>query len=521
MLNHEILLQALKTDLVNQYGLPTDVVVGLTRYFHTDHPDYVKRVSAWQEFLVAGNGELDRVLAALLLRARAVVPYGGGYVLSDKVDSIAAVHQVAMFFWKEEYDMTATADWQAYAERLEASGRLRNLELAGKLRRYLARLLPEAPAWDELVGAMGTGSTADRRNLVERWFVTNRPLDIPSSFFRYNAHDDRPFVSVDPVGVARAATVPKNRKGPRFVASEPSPRMFAQKAIMQALDKVIARKLGKRAPIWDAELHRRFLVKHFRNAVTIDLSDASDYISMELVDAIFPADWRDLFFSSRSQLVSLPSGDLIRPNTCAPMGNGYCFRLLTLVCSAVLAVVCRHPWSDFGDDMICLQPDAPMVMWALGELGLKLNYVKTGTSRYLETCGLELFDGYDITPFKPKRVLEYKGKMADIGAALRATSRHLPEVGKALLAGLGQVQVRFRRRYQRLEYLIPSWVERSEACDVTGWSGMFRHAVVKPREGRPLPWEVHTIPGLRWAAATDPLLIGTEFNGAGIVLPEG
>jgi hypothetical protein len=55
--------------------------------------------------------------------------------------------------------------------------------------------------------------------------------------------------------------------------------------------------------------------------------------------------------------------------------------------------------SVFGDDIIVPQADCPTVIQALEYLGLKVNTSKTFfTGKFRESCGIDAWGGYDVTP---------------------------------------------------------------------------------------------------------------------------
>lgn len=497
MLDHTLIFRALRSDLVASGALQADVIVGLIRWFHPCTEHYVTRVSEWQKFLCAGTAA-DLSCGPLLVRAKVASIWGHGFALTGEPAAVAAVHQIALLFWKEE--VAVEPDFATFTSRITTSG-TPDLDhpIIGKLRLWVHHLLGKAPTWDEIQGFSGSGATADRRNASSRWVFNARPLGIPSAFYSFNAHDDTQF-STDIISTARAAAVPKNRKSARIVASEPSASMFAQLGIMDAMDRRL-RLLGSKVPLHDADIHRKFMVSRWRTLATLDLSDASDYISMDLANYILPADWADLCNACRSQAVRLPDGTVHRLATYAPMGNGFCFRLLSIVCAGLLAVTCRERWSDFGDDMICHRADAPFVKMGLEAAGLVLNEAKSCYSDYLETCGIELYRGYNITPFKLKRLLVFKGAYCDLAAARRAASFGLSDVAR-VVANTGSLPVRYNRDFQRLEYRCPVWVTRTREVTVNGWPGMLRWHSQRGTEYRT---EVATLsrtqPGYRWCAS--------------------
>jgi hypothetical protein len=107
--------------------------------------------------------------------------------------------------------------------------------------------------------------------------------------------------------------------------------------------------------------------------------------------------------------------------------------------------------------------------------GLRINKAKSGLyGDFVETCGLDLYQGHDITPLKLKRVLCFNNMYADIGAAARAANRCLFAVGALLAEGASKLRVRYNRDLQRSEVRCPVWVSISHRVKVDGYPGMTR-----------------------------------------------
>lgn len=525
MLNHTLIFTALRHDLVASGALQADVIVGLIRWFHPLGAEYVTRVSEWQAFLCGGTAMGLRV-GPLLVRAKIAQEQHGIFFLTGEPVRVAAVHQIAMIFWKEE--AIVEPDWQGFAQRVTTSGRPDlSHPIIGKLAAWLSQVMGKAPTWDEIEGVSGTGATADRRNASSRWVFDHIPLGVPCSLYRFSARDTTKG-NTDVVLTARAAAVPKNRKSCRIVASEPSAALFAQLGLRKAMDKVLD-KLRYKIPIRNADIHRNFLKRMsmardiHKRATTIDLSDASDYISMDLANSVLPPDWAALCNACRSQAVRLPDGSVHTLATFAPMGNGFCFRTLSLICAGIMAVTCRDPWSDFGDDMIVSDRDHRFTLMGLEACGLRVNMTKTCTSDYVESCGLELYRGKDITPLKLKRVLTFKNRYQDFVAAARAAAHGLDEVA-SLLAEIGSLPTRYNRRYQRCEYRCPVWTSMHLDVKVDGWPGLMRWRSQRGMQYREVVHvESRTRPGFRWLADSELTYLAKEFatpvEGAPGILP--
>lgn len=505
MLTHQDLIHATAHDLVMRDGVEDRVVRGLLRYFNPDRPEYVTRVTEWQQFLAAGDGQLSD--PGLFLQAGAIRRFGPKFILGDDPYPIRAVHQTAMLFWKEE--VQTVPDWSSFADRITHSGRVdlpRDCRV--KLAAILAGWLGKAPEWSELVPVLGTGATADRCDAETRWYIPSRPIDIPDDFYRFNAHDPRSFRPAIPL--SRAAAVPKNRKSCRFVASEPVGALAGQLALKRFIDHRCADLFRTKVPLGDASKHIRLMLSS-PDYVTLDLSDASDLLSVQAMYEVLPRDWFELLMSCRSQGVVLPNGDVIPAATFATMGNGFCFRILSLLTAAVCEAH-RLRYSVYGDDLIVHRTVAPSVCAWLSWLGLRVNALKCCYGRYRETCGAEVLDSYDIRPFKPKRILSYRGQPADVEQAYNALVLQLPTVAQYLLSGVGSCPTRSNHRLQYVERRIPARVPRQRCTSIDGWPGMTRWAILNAHLAAPSPYydaEVRkytrTSVGFKWVRDSDKL----------------
>lgn len=511
MLTHKQLSDAIALDLVERGDLEPRVIRGLFRYFSPENPNYVARVGEWQGFLAAGNGVLS--CPDLFRQAHATKPWGCGDILDDAY-AIRGVHQIAMLFWKEE--VPVPPDWESFANMVRDSGRYdvpRDIER--KLQAIIHRWLGRAPRWEDLVPTMGTGVTADRCDQEERWLIPTRPLGLPDSFYRFNDHDPRWFVPRVPI--SRAAAVPKNRKSCRYVASEPAGALCAQLAIKKYLDRKLRRLFETRVPLNDADKHIG-LMRSSSEHVTLDLSSASDLLSVEAAYRLLPEDWFALLMECRSQGVQLPNGDIIPSAIFATMGNGFCFRILSIVTAAVCEL-CRKRYSVYGDDLIVHRSVAPDVCFILESIGLKVNAIKCCFGRYRETCGAELLDSLDIRPFKPKSILHFRGEPADVVQSIRALDLQLPTVSQLLLAGWDKCPLRYNRRFQYLERRIPARVERKLLeVKVDDWPGISRWAFLNACLDAPSPLyndEVRkysrTVVCNRWVRDSDDLTVVSEW----------
>nr|QDH87788.1 MAG: RNA-dependent RNA polymerase [Leviviridae sp.] len=174
---------------------------------------------------------------------------------------------------------------------------------------------------------------------------------------------------------------------------------------------------------------------------TIDLSSASDCLSLTLAKAVFPRSWLIPMLVTRSNECILPNGDLHRLQKFAPMGSALCFPtqcvLFTGVClyaacqfsydslpstltllefvkancvaisksfgSANGYTADRHSFQEcrvYGDDICIDYRLTQIVMSILDRLGFVVNRNKSfvGSQAFRESCGGFYLNGSDITP---------------------------------------------------------------------------------------------------------------------------
>jgi hypothetical protein len=153
---------------------------------------------------------------------------------------------------------------------------------------------------------------------------------------------------------------------------------------------------------------------------TIDLSAASDSLSIEVIRDLLPPDWFTFLNAIRSPCYESEWGSG-RYSKFTSMGNGFCFPLETLIFSSIVHAVyeetvplsergedgwnrysnCpRIDWIVYGDDIIVRQRSALLVIEVLNYLGFEVNSDKTFLfGSFRESCGADYFDGINVRPY--------------------------------------------------------------------------------------------------------------------------
>lgn len=226
----------------------------------------------------------------------------------------------------------------------------------------------------------------------------------------------------------RIRFVPKNWKSSRVIGMEPVWKMCHQLALKGDLET----QLHTWIPFSDQREHSRKMCDScWRYPVTtIDLSEASDRISVELARAICPNAWYDDMSLCRTSEYDL-DGVFGKTSSFALMGNGFCFPFLSATVLACGFLACMRTFdlaitrnsmrllqrdygvSTFGDDLIIPEVARDRLRSVLAYQGLLVNEEKSGNAWFRECCGL-----YEFRGASPFRLYACKNSGSDSSAIL-------------------------------------------------------------------------------------------------------
>jgi hypothetical protein len=280
------------------------------------------------------------------------------------------------------------------------------------------------------VGVSGNATHLARKFLEPRWSVTPAAFPYALAALRSDPHvwdvlreENEPYICFDPdvfesrlkqrvqmVTYNKITLVPKTALVHRTIAVEPLLNGYVQKGI----DEYIRRRLFRfgidlKDQSRNQRLARLGSMPDTDPFSTIDLSSASDLISLELVRDILPPDWFALLNATRSPEYVL-DGKVYRYHKFVSMGNGFCFPLETLIfTSACVAVYKRYhrklELSVYGDDIIVRGSLSGEVLKLLRLIGFRHNPDKTfSQGPFRESCGADWYLGEDVRPV----TLDYK-----------------------------------------------------------------------------------------------------------------
>lgn len=215
----------------------------------------------------------------------------------------------------------------------------------------------------------------------------------------------------------RVITVPKTATKARVIAMEPANMQYCQQALLREFSRVFHAD-SPFVSLTNQE-HNRELAHQGSldgSLATIDLSDASDRVSLPVVSAVFKnyPFLLEALMASRSTTAELPDGRIIQLAKFASMGSATCFPV-EAICFAVVVLtgirksLSRPEWKAFlseeapktvrvfGDDIIVPTRFVPNVLQALRESGSKPNMDKSfWTGLFRESCGAEFYKGDDV-----------------------------------------------------------------------------------------------------------------------------
>lgn len=250
-------------------------------------------------------------------------------------------------------------------------------------------------------------------------------------------------------GTAKVVLVPKDSRGPRLISCEPLEYQWIQQGIMKVMVKAITS-----CPLTegfvnfdDQSVNRAFALAASCGApwVTLDMKEASDRVSLDLVELLFPETWVRALKACRTTATKLPDGVILPLKKFAPMGSAVCFPVEALVFWALsVAIIHAHKcpevnlfrfaqgfrsqgqqppsWAGqesgrlthhrlggvtyvYGDDLIVRSEDHGYLLQWLPRFGLMLNEGKCCThGSFRESCGCDAYKGVDVTPLRIRKM---------------------------------------------------------------------------------------------------------------------
>lgn len=486
-----------------------------------------------------------------------------GEILPDPCsDSVKVIRQVLYWFYKYELPYTDEQEKQVIQkfEKTEddistRSGFFKDLEAAVGRSYYDSRIGVKADPTVQIVRRAkrllqdlflsfdpldiyprhGPGAVATKQRLWDKYLwsnVSSRITDkypFDAYFMASLGHvcDSYPALSgVTQVDLpARVILVPKDSRGPRLISCEPVDFQWIQQGLGRAIVELVESHplTRERVNFTDQSLNQICALCASRSGrySTLDLNEASDRVSADLVRLLFPEHVYTYLEACRSSSTVLPDGRVLPLSKFAPMGSCLCFPVLALTVWSLLAAGLpgAHVNRDvivYGDDVIVPTAQAGDAIIILESFGLKINRDKSCTSGlFRESCGMDAFNGVNVTPVRLRTVwsstpspesytswIAYANSMYDkkyfsvydlIVERLVAVYGPIPDEGMCLTCpSLREVPDnkkpkvrRFNKSLQKLEWKVLDIKSPSITKVIDGWSMLLRYfaeAVGKPIE---------------------------------------
>jgi hypothetical protein len=297
-------------------------------------------------------------------------------------------------------------------------------ELVVRRANNLLKVLFERFDPTQIVPRHGPGAVATKQRLWDKFRWTNvsenitRLYPLDAYFYASLGHvcdrlDEFKHIKQEDLP-ARVILVPKDSRGPRLISTEPVDYQWIQQGLGRALvDHVEHNALTRFNVFFTAqEPNQRgaLLGSSTGRYATLDLNEASDRVSLELVRLLFPPRICEYLEACRSSSTVLPDGQVLRLNKFAPMGSCLCFPILALTVWSILTAAApdrdtREGILVYGDDVIVPTAYAADAIEQLESFGLKINRDKSCTGGlFRESCGTDAFAGVNVTPVRLRTV---------------------------------------------------------------------------------------------------------------------
>jgi len=375
-----------------------------------------------------------------------------GILIDDPcIESIYAIRQLTLLYSKIELPCTPSRERKAmqsyidcdkeveYNDSILDSSDYDELSRMGALLFGPVFSAVDRDIYDErIVPKHGPGATADKLSSNGKYSTTYWTQRLESVFHfgdflsptpRYSCEDWCDAVNILEPGAelpSRVISVPKTQKTPRIIAIEPSSVQFVQQGLLESLTRhtesdLLDQLIGSGSQVPNQELAQKGSIS---SLATLDLSEASDRVSLKHVEAIVQRHplLKGALLATRSQRADVPGHGIIPLSKFASMGSALCFPLeamvfLTLVFLGIerergYRFTNRKEFYSFvgkvriyGDDIIVPVDYVHTVIDSLEHFGARVGRHKSfWTGRFRESCGKEFYDGHDVSVVKFRRM---------------------------------------------------------------------------------------------------------------------
>ena len=426
------------------------------------------------------GGPLTKDLNRLVQEERFVelVNYQFDYRSDTTVRDFTLARQVHALLKKQEW-MNLGIDVRAVAENkfweMEEKCRVTNTLLESNqlsaetwavvvaARTVIKRILGKVPKLDDLRFSFGPGATANVKGVIAS---PRAKLDASLSCSResfphvgdllaqvpfwtlhhsgetaaersYSAQAEGSYsypLSVDvAVHPGKLTFVRKDARSDRPIIVEPTLNGFAQKGIGSYIKDRMLRCVGVDLTDQTRNQGLAYVGSVSNGLATVDMSSASDTVSLAVVEKLLPMEWFDFLLSWTTGEVGTNDGPR-ELHKFSSMGNGFTFELESLLFFA-LAWCCNQKMNSnsevsvFGDDVVLDAKTYPLFAGVLSELGFLVNNEKSYfDGPFRESCGADWLDGNSIQPFYWRKPMSERTLYTFHNFAMRNGERELADL---------------------------------------------------------------------------------------------
>jgi hypothetical protein len=265
------------------------------------------------------------------------------------------------------------------------------------------------------------------------------------------------------VASSKLSFVPKNDQISRCICIEPTLNTYFQLGFGALLESRLKFRYG--IDLSDQQFKNRDLARLGSitdNLSTIDLSSASDSISLRMLHWLLPKEFYTQLVKYRTPSVEVEGVGTVPMFMVSTMGNGFTFPLQTMIFASVVIACLRwrgltpqgYPlgqstsdnlWGVFGDDIICPRSVTQDVIHVLSLLGFSVNSDKTFVEGpFRESCGSDFFLGSDIRGVYIKKLTDHASFYTAVNLLTRFSTKsgiHLFRLIRFLLSKVPRLVV--------------------------------------------------------------------------------
>lgn len=372
-----------------------------------------------KEFSTKKNSNLPKLLVELF--SRVYTPEGA---LRPVGPSLINVHkkllQLTMCFYKVERAASREAENTLVTDFLKLQNHLysdlnsteEDRQFLRRCRRRLSQILKNFDP-REITPRHGPGAVFESQKNYEKWSMMWFYPDIdqvyPSDQYQYLSSTHlcdvgSPFIQRNTPPMTRMCVVPKNADTGRLIAIEEKYPQYLKLGIMDALYKHIAKSsIRHNVNFVDQTINHSLACLGSYNGyyATIDLKAASDSVSVDLVNRLFPKTFLKYTDPLRATCTVWNS---VRHSlkTYATMGSALCFPVEALTFWVLLR---EHLGTDevfvYGDDIVIPSSMVESAIDMFRNFGITVNQAKTFyRGLFRESCGEDYLAGNSVSVSK-------------------------------------------------------------------------------------------------------------------------